>query len=257
MWRKVQKSRDSFIYFCWLVVLVFLVTVPSGSSVSTCGDLEYLNYGSKSGDIVVFFTHGLGDSAKPWKMFAKAINSQLPTPLKKRIRWVLPNAPIHPKMGIQGWYVLNPSDESYDDEEGQAKSSLKLQGLLDYFIDTKGIKPENVYLTGFSQGAVISTLAALTYKNHRVGGVATISGYLPKRRKFPSFVKSKNKSIPFLVVHGELDDRIKVHHAKRTVELMKSANINNVKYHQLKKLGHDVDARVVSLVASFLQSLIK
>ncbi|WP_462411576.1 alpha/beta hydrolase [Neobacillus sp. Marseille-QA0830] len=75
------------------------------------------------------------------------------------------------------------------------------------FIDNASIKyeidPEQIYLLGFSQGAIVSMTLALTLGN-KIKGVVALSGYIPQ------FVKEEYKINPgkylsVFISHGEYD----------------------------------------------------
>jgi lysophospholipase-1 len=69
-----------------------------------------------------------------------------------------------------------------EDETGMLDSVGKITELIKYEM-ANGIEPSRIVLGGFSQGATMSLLTGLTGE-HRLAGLAVLSGWLPLRNKF-------------------------------------------------------------------------
>lgn len=124
------------------------------------------------------------------------------------------------------WYGLDFStDEKKPNLEEAAASRDKLAKFIKELQQKYAVAPEQTFLLGFSQGAIMSTSMGLLHPE-LVGGVIPISGRLPKAIEFEK--NSDTAYPPFLIIHGESDDVISVGEA----------------YGLLKKL-HDLGARKV------------
>lgn len=92
----------------------------------------------------------------------------------------------------------------------------KLADFIDYASANYPIDPEQVYLMGFSQGAIVSMTLALTLGN-KIKGIMALSGYIPQ------FVKEEykinlGKHLSVFISHGEYDQVLPYEWGKENVE---------------------------------------
>ncbi len=132
-----------------------------------------------------------------------------------RTQWVLPSAPFlsGPSPDVHRWF--SPSD-SRDVER------LHSRGELFAVIDAqlaRGVKAENVFLVGFSQGAVMSLDAGLRYPR-RLGGIVALSGYLADPISLRDEGHPANARIPIFVGHGKSDDVVPYSTGEDTAEAL-------------------------------------
>ncbi|KAH8922578.1 alpha/beta-hydrolase, partial [Atractiella rhizophila] len=126
----------------------------------------------------VIFAHGLGDSSDGWIFLKDYLGDK-----------ILPNAP-HAKVTVNGGMAMNswfdiysfgptgPSLDSYqDDEDGTLKSARTIIELVKLEVEA-GIPSDRVVIGGFSQGATITSLAAIT-SELKLAGQVSLSGRLP------------------------------------------------------------------------------
>ncbi len=90
-----------------------------------------------------------------------------------------------------------PHREVFDQSIGQLKN------FLDYASQNYPIDQENIYLLGFSQGAIVSMTLGLALGN-RIKGIVALSGYIP------AFVKKDYdiqpvENLSIFISHGEND----------------------------------------------------
>lgn len=80
----------------------------------------------------------------------------------------------------------------------------RLSNFIDYAADNYPIDPDQFYLIGFSQGAIVSMTLGLTI-NRPIKGVAAFSGYIPGfvKKEYP--LKSV-KELAIFISHGEQDN---------------------------------------------------
>ena len=148
----------------------------------------------------VIFLHGLGDSGSGWEPVAQMLAPQLP-----HVKWILPNAYglllscyIHTSnssnrpmqrvtlnMGMQmpAWYDIKSLENrtTGEDEDGMWKTVAQVSTMIQTEI-SGGIPSERIILGGFSQGAAMSLLSGVSME-HKLGGLAVLSGYLPLSTK--------------------------------------------------------------------------
>ena len=137
--------------------------------------------------------------------------------------------------------VINPE---------QAEASRKtLIAFLNEAITAYGADPKQVYLMGFSQGAIMSASVALT-KPGLVAGVVLMSGrILPEIQ--PLIAPHEDlEGLPFLVVHGTVDMVLPITYGRASRELLSSLPVN-LTYHEYP-MGHEVNQESLSDVTAWL-----
>lgn len=135
----------------------------------------------------------------------------------------LPEAPlsceIHP--GKRQWYSMHRFDP--DDERktvptleectaiyakmapGFDESFRELDEYIDNCLNEYQLEPQDLYLCGFSQGAMLAIYTALRRKE-KIGGCVSFSGILATPQFFE---KHKHATPPFLLLHGTADNLVR------------------------------------------------
>ncbi len=178
----------------------------------------------------VIVLHGLGADGKD--MIPVANFLKVPS---YSIRYVFPNAPIRPikiYMGqpMRAWYDL--LKDGWDHKVEDRKGLENARGFVDELIRdeiTRGLKPHQIVLSGFSQGGALALYAGLRYPE-KLAGIMALSTYLPIADSTASQKHIANEDIPILYMHGLYDDVIPLYVAK------------NSRSH-LRELGYRVAAR--------------
>ena len=158
----------------------------------------------------LIFLHGLGDTNEGWHATWRE-EVKIPG-----LRVLFPQAPRRPVtlnfgMRMPAWYDIYSLDETdkREDETGMLASARHLHDL----IEKETLPKERIFVGGFSQGAVIAILAGLSYV-HKLGGIISLSGYLPLRNSLASHIKNRP---PIWMAHGTADPVIQPrwsHHSR-------------------------------------------
>ncbi|CAH1764419.1 9272_t:CDS:2 [Entrophospora sp. SA101] len=69
---------------------------------------------------------------------------------------------------------------------------------------TRGIPPEKIFISGYSQGGLLTLAVALT-SEHKLGGFISLCGLLPRRDKLLAVTQDKNKKTPILIINNSQD----------------------------------------------------
>ena len=135
----------------------------------------------------------------------------------------LPEAPLLCEIheGKRQWFSMHrfdPDDErktvpSLDEclafyermTPGFEESSGYLNRYIDNCLDLYGLAPEDLYLCGFSQGAMLAIYTALR-REENIGGCVSFSGLLTTSRFFE---KKKHGTPPMLLIHGTADNLVR------------------------------------------------
>jgi len=67
-----------------------------------------------------------------------------------------------------------------------------------------GIPPEKIFVSGYSQGGLLTLAVALT-SQHKLGGFISLCGLLPRRDKLLAITQEKNKKTPVLIINNSQD----------------------------------------------------
>ncbi len=155
----------------------------------------------------IIWMHGLGDEGAS---FHALVSSEFDLTGLPPIRFIFPNAPerpvtAHSWLPCRAWYDIMADFDEGDPEDEQG--ILDSEGLIHILINNekiKGIKSENIFLAGFSQGAAMAVHTGLSYYE-KLGGIICLSGYVPMRPKFAERVSQENKDTPVFMAHGNED----------------------------------------------------
>ncbi|KAI8983357.1 lysophospholipase I [Trametes punicea] len=146
----------------------------------------------------VIFVHGLGQRADSWVPVLQRVIERLPG-----IKWILPQAPSAPVTYDEGqcrpsWFDISnlPPCNCYD-ETGVATSVATVESLLTSEV-RNGMEPHRIVLAGFSQGAALSFITALTTL-HELGGVAGLSGWIPLPSRQVRYQAAAAATVPYLL----------------------------------------------------------
>ncbi|MGJ7913367.1 alpha/beta hydrolase [Neobacillus sp. LXY-1] len=110
------------------------------------------------------------------------------------IRGHLTHGPGFAYFTIRG--LGKPNREVFDD------GINKLASFIDYATENYEIDPEQLYLMGFSQGAIVSMTLALMLQ--KIKGVVALSGYIPQFIMDEYGIHPGNRLAVF-ISHGECD----------------------------------------------------
>lgn len=160
-------------------------------------------------------------------------------------RWVLPSATYADSDApdIHWWY----DNETQDAVEVQRSRDL-ISDLIAQQID-EGVPPENVFLIGFSQGAVMSLDTALRYPK-RLGGIVSLSGYVIHPDALRREQHEANQRIPIFLAHGTRDRILSLDVGRENRRILEDMNYD-VEYHEYDT-GHRISSDETRDIRAFL-----
>lgn len=157
----------------------------------------------------IIFLHGLGDTGSGWGFFAQYLQQRDPTSFQ-HTNFVFPNAPeVHVTANggalMPAWFDILEWDSSFSkvDSDGFMNSLNAIEKTVKQEID-KGIKPEQIIVGGFSQGAALALASSVTLP-WKVAGIVALSGfgYIPGILK--QHKNDLNVKTPIFHGHGDMD----------------------------------------------------
>jgi phospholipase/carboxylesterase len=154
--------------------------------------------------------------------------------------------------GSYAWFEVDFTPQGSVINPEQAEQSRQV--LVDFIgkaVDAYGADPHQVYLMGFSQGAIMSASIALTQPDLVAGTVLMSGRILPEIRPIMA-APEQLKGLPVLVVHGTKDTVLPVHNGRASRDLLSSLPVD-LTYHEYA-MGHEVTAQSLGDVTKWLSA---
>lgn len=141
---------------------------------------------------VIFVLHGMGSNEQNMMPFVSGIEKEM---FVISIRGPLEQPPGYAFFTLKGYG--NPHRDMFD------LAVNDLEGFMEYAVEKYPIDVEEIYLMGFSQGAILSLTLGLKLGN-RVKGIVALSGYIPAFVKEEYTIQNLDKVSAF-ISHGDQD----------------------------------------------------
>lgn len=180
---------------------------------------------------VIFLFHGYGSNEEDLFSFAPE--------LPEKYCVIAARAPYSLQPFGYAWYTIN-FEASYGkwSDVAQAKASRDLiMKFIGEACKTYGLNENNVTLLGFSQGAVLSYAAGLSYPD-KVRNVIAMSGYIDENTLTEGYKNKDHSHLQVYASHGQLDMVIPPEWAQKAPELLKKLGIPH--QYQEFPVGHGV-----------------
>lgn len=179
---------------------------------------------------LLILLHGYGSNEEDLFSFA----SELPD----NLLIVSARAPFDMNFGGYAWYAitLDANDEKYSDLDEARKSLTKIANFIDYIIATYKTDPNNTFLLGFSQGAILSYALSLNYPN-KVQHVIALSGYINEELT-PTNLSDIAIATDYYISHGTVDQVLPVDWARKAPKILEKYNLKHV--YSEYPVGHGV-----------------
>lgn len=193
---------------------------------------------------VIIWLHGLGASNQDFVPVA----TELQQLVALSLRFVFPQAPSQPVTINNGyimpaWYDITSLGKEGDiDHLGIQRSVTAINQLIEHELQ-RGFASKNIFLAGFSQGAVIVLSTLLSYPQP-LGGIIALSGYLPLAAPPAKFLT------PIFLAHGIEDTVVPYIYAEAAAENLQKAHYP-VDWHRYA-MAHSVCGQEVHDLAQWL-----
>lgn len=171
--------------------------------------------------------------------------------LDERLHMVSARATYDVGFGYAWYYLYGvPGNLQHDDASRSQSLDILTQFVteLPSRIDGGNGVARKIYLLGFSQGAVMSLNLALK-SPHLVAGVVAISGYLDEQVA-ELVAPDTVRDLPFLVMHGTMDELIPVERGRRVREFLQTTPAN-LEYHEYP-VGHSIHPQALDVMKQWL-----
>jgi phospholipase/carboxylesterase len=182
--------------------------------------------------------HGLGDSIEGYRWLPEALD--LPW-----LNFLLVNAPDE-YFGGYSWF-----DYPNEMTPGILRSRQLLFGLLDD-LRAKNFPADQITLTGFSQGCLMTIDVGLRYP-HRLAGLVGISGWVYDLENLLKELSPVAKKQRLLATHGPFDAVIPFAPVREQIQKLKAAGLN-VEWREFPKAHTIHGAEEISVLREFIRA---
>ncbi|MDX1931968.1 MAG: alpha/beta fold hydrolase [Capsulimonadales bacterium] len=159
-------------------------------------------------------------------------------------------SPITFGPGAYGWYPVTFTPQgAVGDTRLAEEGRQKLITFIGEAVDTYGADPRQVYLLGFSQGAIMSLAVALT-RPDLVAGAVVMSGRLLPEAFAHRADDAALRGLPILAVHGVLDTVLTIAEAREMNRKLSTLPLD-LTYREYG-MGHHTTPESISEVSRWL-----
>jgi len=160
---------------------------------------------------VLMLLHGVGSNER--KMLPLAEGSD------PRLGIISVRGPVELGQDAYGWFHVAFTANGPVIEAAEAEASrCALLGFIATYQAAHNV--DDIYLMGFSQGAIMATVAALT-KPQSVQGAVGLSGRFPKEFLEQIAAPEDLKKTALWIGHGIEDQKLPIHHGRATESLLR------------------------------------
>jgi len=195
---------------------------------------------------LVIFVHGYGADGQDLIGLAPYFARHLPD-----AAFVAPNGPQRCEMSPMGfqWFAISQFDAS-SRLNGVLEAAPILNQFINQELENHGLQEENLLLVGFSQGTMMSLHVGLR-RERKLAGILGYSGLLAGPELIGDEIKSKP---PILLVHGDQDEMLPVHHLHDAVDALGREGLN-LEWHVSQGAGHTIAQDGLELGMEFVQRI--
>ena len=161
-------------------------------------------------------------------------------------------APLVLGPGMYGWFEvqLDPHNPVINPEQAESSRQTLIR-FIGELAGAYGTDPRQVYLMGFSQGAIMSLSVLLTRPDLLAGVVAMSGRILPE--VLPKLAPPEAlRGIPVMVVHGVADPILPIHHGRAIRDRLSTLPVD-LTYREYM-MGHQVTEESLADIAGWLRT---
>lgn len=173
---------------------------------------------------VLIMVHGRGGSAEDILSLASHLQ-------------VTDFALLAPQAANNSWYPYSFMEPSSRNEPWLSSALSLLKEMTDGLL-AAGIYEENIYFTGFSQGACLA-LEFVTRNATKLGGVVAFTGGLIGERIYSDNYKGDFKNTPIFIGNSNPDPHVPVERVYATANILKKMNAS-VTEKIYENMGHTI-----------------
>jgi phospholipase/carboxylesterase len=228
--------------FATITSFITMISQPSNDTIALRHLIREPKIKSKNPPALILL-HGVGSNEQDLFSFA----SKLPD----KFMVISARAPIVLGSNSFAWYQV---DFSTGKPIYNIAQETKSRNILINFIEqvkaTYALDGNEIYLCGFSQGAIMSYSVALT-RPDLVKGIAVLSGRLLEEIKPEIKSTAKLQSLKVLISHVKNDNTLPFNYAKQALVYLKTLNINPT--FKEYNTGHEINGEMLNDLINWLK----
>lgn len=197
---------------------------------------------------LLIFLHGYGSNEDDLFDIAKGLD--------QRFMFISLRAPKALKDGGFAWFNLERIPDQpfkYNYEEAK-ESRLNILSFISNACKTLKLDSNNVFIMGFSQGAIMGFDLALAAPK-KIKGVLALSGRMMKESKTLKTDWAKAVNTKYFIAHGNSDNIIKISEADSAVSFLKSKKVKDVKFNNYEMV-HTINGKELNDIKTWLKKAI-
>lgn len=151
---------------------------------------------------------------------------------------------------MRAWFdILSLDIDKRIDEKGLQNSKVAIEALIQHEED-RGIPHKNIFVGGFSQGAVMAFLVGLSQKEN-LAGIIALSGFMANGQQSIAQAAPTLKNMPILIAHGTHDPVVPAFLSQSAFELLHANGFNVV--FKTYETAHNVTGKELHDLSQWLQ----
>lgn len=149
------------------------------------------------------------------------------------------------------WFQVNfqPGGRNTINQQQAEESLERLTRFIDEAVKAYGADPKQVYLMGFSQGAIMSASIVLT-RPELVAGAVLMSGRVLSEILPRMVTPEELQGLPILVVHGLNDQVLPIDHGRNTRQIFEKLPVD-LTYREYP-MGHEISRESLTDILEWL-----
>jgi len=202
----------------------------------------------KSPQHSIIWLHGLGADGEDFVPIAEEMS------LPVAVRYIFPHAPKQPVtinggFVMRAWYDIAAAEiHAQQDASGMRASQAEIEKLIAQE-KQRGVKAENIFLAGFSQGGAIVLQTGLRHAE-KLGGILALSTYLPLAETLALEASPAAKNTPIFMAHGHNDPIVPYSLGKSSAEKLSGLDYQ-LEWHEYP-MQHSVCMEEVADIGTWL-----
>ena len=211
--------------------------------------LSYDTRGPEDATRLVVFLHGYGANGADLLGLSDVLMPHMPD-----TAFVAPDAPeASPNPGGYQWFGIPEFDGTSPEarEASMASSLADLTAFLDHVMAERDMDESQVVLFGFSQGTMMSLMAA-PRREDPFAGVVAFSGRLLDPESLAEVTVSRP---PVLLIHGDQDPVVPAQHMPEAAEALGAAGFE-VYGHVMQGTPHAIAPDGLSVALAFMRKVL-
>jgi len=214
-------------------------------------NLDFIVSQKDNSKTCVILFHGYGADAKDLSSLAQVYD------VGEEVDWFFPQGvievPFGPMMSGRAWFELRVSDFEQV-SRGEVKDrpldprDEKTMGLVSEWLNQLGKVYENVFIGGFSQGAIL-TSHSLYRLQFKPAGLLLFSGFLISPSSFPTL--PEDLKISFFQSHGKQDQVLNIGGARKLYDFLEKMGLSG-NWFEFSG-GHEIPMNTIAESQKFLK----